>query len=218
MPLFYVEYLGNYTRQGHNNTVECQEVVCSLSNGIITSDLQRPLTWISVWYYLTSTWWKVELWLPWQTDRHPVWSVNCCHFQQELWLPGLADTVCPRPPLMTQVQHFVSWIKKSRDETYRRCELMTLTFDLGGHRDCLSYASWYFVRVPSANFGDTTTVRFWFMGHTAQTDYVTLTFDLGGHGACDWCRSSSSIRIPIIKFEVRSPCHSEDTAHDVCWH
>ena len=117
-----------------------------------------------------------------------------------MWPPGSANTVCPRPPLMTQVQHFVSWIKKSRDETYRRCELMTLTFDLGGHRDCLSYASWYFVRVRSANFGDTTTVRFWFMGHTAQTDYVTLTFDLGGHGACGWCGSSYSICIPSLKF------------------
>jgi len=29
---------------------------------------------------------------------------------------------------------------------------MTLTFDLGGHHDCRSYASWYFVRLPSANF------------------------------------------------------------------
>jgi len=29
---------------------------------------------------------------------------------------------------------------------------MTLTFDLGGHRDCRSYASWYFVRVPSSIF------------------------------------------------------------------
>ena len=54
------------------------------------------------------------------------------------------------------------------------CELMTLTFDFGGHRDCRSY----FVRVPSANYADTTTIRrFRFMGHwanTAQTDHVTL--------------------------------------------
>jgi len=84
---------------------------------------------------------------------------------------------------------------------------MTLTCDFGGHRDCRSYASWYFVRVPSANFVDTTTVRFRFMGHwanTAQTDHVTfivtLTFDLGGHGAYDWCESLSSIRIPSLKF------------------
>ena len=31
--------------------------------------------------------------------------------KQEVWPPGSADTVCPRPPLMTQVQHFVSRIK-----------------------------------------------------------------------------------------------------------
>jgi len=28
--------------------------------------------------------------------------------KQEMWPPGSADTVCPRPPLVTQVQHFVS--------------------------------------------------------------------------------------------------------------
>jgi len=43
-------------------------------------------------------------------------------------------------------------LRRGRDETYRQCELMTMTLDLGGHRDCRSYASWYFVRVPSANF------------------------------------------------------------------
>jgi len=89
--------------------------------------------------------------------------------------PGSADTVCPRPPLITQVQHFAS--RPNRDETYRRCELMTLTFDLGGHRDCRSYASWYFVSVPSPNFGDTMTIRFRFIGlwaNTAQTDHVTM--------------------------------------------
>ena len=32
--------------------------------------------------------------------------------EPEVWPPGSADTVCPRPPLMTQVQHFVSRIKK----------------------------------------------------------------------------------------------------------
>jgi len=36
---------------------------------------------------------------------------------------------------------------------------------------------WYTVRVPSANFSDTMTIRFRFMGHwanMAQTDHVTL--------------------------------------------
>jgi len=30
--------------------------------------------------------------------------------KQEVWQPGSADMVCPRPPLMTRVQHFVSRI------------------------------------------------------------------------------------------------------------
>ena len=58
---------------------------------------------------------------------------------------------------------------------------MTLTFDLGGHRDFRSYASWYLVGVPSANFGDTTTIPFRFMSrwaNMAQTDHVTLRLDL----------------------------------------
>ena len=65
-------------------------------------------------------------------------------------------------------------------------------------------SSWYFVRVPSANFGDTTTIHFRFMGHWANTDWsrdlATLTFDLESYGACGWCRSSSSIRAPSLKF------------------
>ena len=70
-------------------------------------------------------------------------------------------------------------LRRGRDKTYRRCELMTLTFDLGDHRYCRSYASWYIVGVSSAHFGDTiyTTIRFRFMGHwakMAQTDHVTL--------------------------------------------
>jgi len=43
-------------------------------------------------------------------------------------------------------------LRRGRYETYRRCELNTLTFDLEGYRDCRLYTSWYFVRVPSANF------------------------------------------------------------------
>jgi len=31
---------------------------------------------------------------------------------QEVWPPGSADTVCPRQPVITQVQHFVSRMKK----------------------------------------------------------------------------------------------------------
>jgi len=72
--------------------------------------------------------------------------------KQEVWPPGSADTVCPRRPLMTQVHHFVSRIKKRLDETYRRCELMTLTFDLGGHGACGGCGSSFFIRIPSLKF------------------------------------------------------------------
>ena len=98
-------------------------------------------------------------------------------------------------------------LRRGRDETYRRCELLTLIFDPGGHRDCPSYASWYFVRVPSA-------CKFWWYydylfsiyrplgqhGSNWSRDLVTLTFDLGGRGACGWCGSLSSISIPSLKF------------------
>jgi len=32
--------------------------------------------------------------------------------KQAVWPPGSADTLCPRPPVMTLVQHFVSRMKK----------------------------------------------------------------------------------------------------------
>ena len=101
--------------------------------------------------------------------------------------PGSADTVCPRPPLMTQVQHFFPELRRDRDETYRRCELITVTFDFGDHHDCRSYASWNFVRVPSANF--CVDYSFSICGLLGQhgsdwsRDLVTLTFNLAGDGA-----------------------------------
>jgi len=74
---------------------------------------------------------------------------------------GLGRHGMPRPPLMYNI--LFPELRRISDETYRRCELMTLIFDLAGHRDCRSYASWYFVGVPSANFGETTTIRFRFI-------------------------------------------------------
>jgi len=59
---------------------------------------------------------------------------------------------------------------------------------------------------PVANFGDTTTIRFRWMGQIGQhgsdrsRNLVTLTFDLGGHGTCGWCGSLSSVRVPSLKF------------------
>jgi len=86
---------------------------------------------------------------------------------------------------------------------------MTLIFDLGGHHDCQSY----FVRVPRANFGDTTTIHFRFMSHwanTAQTDHVTLL-------PCPLTLEVMAVVVLHLytKFEVHMPCHSEDMVHDV---
>jgi len=54
---------------------------------------------------------------------------------------------------------------------------MTLTLDLGGHRDCQSYASWYFVTVASANFVVSST----WVRHTSQQllNVPTVTTDFG---------------------------------------
>ena len=54
---------------------------------------------------------------------------------QQVWPPGSADTVSPRLPLMTQVQHFVSRIKK-RQRRDRRCQLVTLTFNFETGAQC----------------------------------------------------------------------------------
>jgi len=46
--------------------------------------------------------------------------------EREVWPSNLADKVCPRPPLVTQVQHFVSRIKKRQ-----RWDVQTMwTYDL----------------------------------------------------------------------------------------
>jgi len=68
-----------------------------------------------------------------------------------------------------------------------------------------------------ANFGDTTTIHYRFMGHwanTAQTDHMTL-----------WPWRSRRLWLmrvvvlhPCAKFEVRRPWHFKDMVHDVCQH
>ena len=203
----------------------------------------------------------------------------------------------PRPPLMTQVHHFVSRVKKRQrwnvqtmwaydlnlwplgsprltvirvlvlcqeyqvqiSESDIPCDLVTLTFNLGGHGACrwcgftssfhiptLKFLSltvrkiWHILCVCvsrpvtltfdlltlklvrnvarvlgylPANFGDTTAIRFRFMGHwanTAQTDHVTLW---------PWPLTlavADAVRRPPSVHQARRPCHSEDMANDVC--
>ena len=43
-------------------------------------------------------------------------------------------------------------LRKGRDETYRRCELMTLTFDCGDHSACRWCGSTYSIRTPTLKF------------------------------------------------------------------
>ena len=69
---------------------------------------------------------------------------------------------------------------------------MTLTSDLGGHRDCQSRASEYFVRVPSAN----STVWPTRVRHTMWPSPLTLR----GHRAWHWCELTTSIHTPTLKF------------------
>jgi len=104
-----------------------------------------------------------------------------------------ADTVSPRPPLMTQVQHLVSRIKKRQ-----RWDVQTMwAYDLD---------LWPWI-VGHTRLG-TTTYDYLFSiygplgqhGSDWSRDLATLTFYLGGHSACGWCGSSSSIRIPSLKF------------------
>jgi len=70
--------------------------------------------------------------------------------QQEVWPPGSADTVCPRPPLMTQVQYFVSRIKKGQ-----RWDVQTMwayDLDLSPWRSWWLLMMWVYVLHPHTNF------------------------------------------------------------------
>ena len=100
---------------------------------------------------------------------------------KEVWPPGSANTLCPRPPLMTQAQYFISWIKKRQRwdvQTYRRCELMTLTFNLGGHGACRWSGSTSSVRIPTLKLIDLTVRKIWHILYVCVSRPVTLIFDL----------------------------------------
>ena len=92
--------------------------------------------------------WKLTLLIPLpHTDLPQTGSYS--YFKHEVWPPGSADTVCPRLPLMTQYSILFPELRRGRDETYRRCELMTLTFDFGGHGAC---GWWVVVLHPCTKF------------------------------------------------------------------
>jgi len=67
--------------------------------------------------------------------------------QKQVWPLGLADAVCPRPPLMTQGTALFPELRRGRDETYRSCEFVTLTSDLETGEQCSTCRG-----VPSCQF------------------------------------------------------------------
>ena len=91
--------------------------------------------------YLTCSWQTTPLTTSDDVVNHVTRSalrLRLAQFKQEVWPPGTVDTVCPRPPLITHVQRSVSRIKKRQkwDVPCRRCEVMTVIFDLGDHGAC----------------------------------------------------------------------------------
>ena len=118
----------------------------------------------------------------------------------------MADTVCPHPPLMTQVQHFVSRIKMRQ-----RWNVQTMwAYDL----DLWPWRSSRLSFICILVLCQSTKCKFWWYydysfliygplgqdGSDWSRDLATLIFDLGGHGSCSWCESSSSVRKPSLKF------------------
>ena len=119
--------------------------------------------------------------------------------QQEVWPPGLANTVCPRPPLMT---HVVARIKKRQRWDVQTIWPWPLTLEVTtivGHR-CLGTSEY---QVQILVILRLFVSDLWAIGQHGSDwsrDLATLTFDLWGHGDCCWCGSSSSIRTLTLRF------------------
>jgi len=69
-------------------------------------------------------------------------------------------------------------LRRGRDETYRRCELMTLTFNLGGHGACRWCGSTSSILTPTLKFIGLTVRKIWHILCVCVSWPVTLTFDL----------------------------------------
>ena len=110
-------------------------------------------------------------WLRYQSDRNYTRYHNMNRFsvwqtrkaKQEVWPPGSADTVCPRPPLMIHVQQIVSRIKKRQ-----RWDVQTMwAYDLdqwpwiGGHSACGWCGSSSSIRIPSLKFTGLAIRKIW---------------------------------------------------------
>jgi len=69
-------------------------------------------------------------------------------------------------------------LRRGRDETYRRCELMTLTFNLGGHGACRWCGSTSSIRRPTLKFSGLTVRKILHILCVCVSRPVTLIFDL----------------------------------------
>ena len=98
-------------------------------------------------------------------------ATDAQQLQQEVWPPGSADTVCPRPPLMTEVQHFLSRIKKRQ-----RCDIQTMwAYDLDLWPWCGFTSS---ICTPTLKFLGLTVRKIRHILCVCISRPVTLAFDL----------------------------------------
>ena len=138
---------------------------------------------------------------------------SASYVQHEVWPPGSADTVCSRPPLVTQVQHFVSRIKKRQ-----RWDVQTMwAYDL-------DVWPWRSSRLSVIRV----LVLCWCTKCKFRSKVLWPTRDRHTMWPCDldlWPWRAWRLwlmRVVVLhlytKFEVRKPCHSEDMVLDVCQH
>ena len=122
--------------------------------------------------------------------------------KQGVWPPGSADTVCPRLPVMTQVQHFVSRIKKRQ-----RWDVQTMSacdFDLWPWNWCaMSHVSWStLLPILAIRFGYLT-IRFRFMGYWAlralgkRSEASSLLIDRPAANCC--CLHGRNWKITVFR-------------------
>jgi len=108
-----------------------------------------------------------------------------------------------------------------RRTEYTQCEVMTLTFDLGGHYNCWLYASWYLseYQVQILVIQRLFVFDLWAIGITWLKP-ITWPCDLDLWPWRSWLLRLTWIVVlhPYTKTEVRRLCRSEDMAHDVCQH
>jgi len=128
--------------------------------------------------------------------------------KQEVWPPDSADMVCPRPPLMRQIQHFVSRIKNRQ-----RWDVQAMwAYEL----DLWPWGSPRLSVIHVFVLCQSTKCQFWW-----YSDYLfSICGPLGQHCMEVMAPVADAGRHPpsVYQVEVCRPCYSEDMAHDVWQH